>query len=300
MDKKERRFNTNLQPYILDKNFGAPLDLTAIHMPLKTAIGEEVVVPTPEQKFLFDTRGWVLIPSVLKGKRLAGCQEFAYQLQYEPQSIPEHERSPLGGALQYLVDAPHVVGFLNEFLAHPDLSSPTGYGFRCEDSSLFYREDGDGIFDPHNGAGMFRFPGDSHIYQCLPGRAFSGLTRVVWELEPVKYKQGGTLFSTGSHKGVFPAARALVESPDSQLWDTYECPAGSLLIFTEALMHASTVWKNAENPRLAVFNCYNTVNSKWADFHPHPLLWEQMPRQRQSLFRIACVAGNNWDGTYSH
>lgn len=300
MDKKERRYYTRTDPYIVDKNFGAPMDLSMIQMPEKTAIGEDVINPTAEQKYVFDTRGWLLIPSVLKGKQLAECQEFAYQLLYDPESIEAHERSTLGGPLQYLVDAPHVVGFLNEFLAHPDLSSLTGYGFRCEDSSLFYREVGEWSFDAHNGAGLFRFPGDSHIYRCFPGHAYSGLTRVVWELEPVKYRQGGTLFSTGSHKGAFPAPRSLIESADTELWDTYECPAGSLLIFTEALMHASTIWQNIENPRLAVFNCYNTVNSKWADFQPDPLLWEQMPRQRQSLFRLACVAGNNWDGTYSH
>ena len=48
-------------------------------------------------------------------------------------------------------------------------------------------------FNPHNGNGLFRPPWESHYYRQIPGRAWSGLTRVVWELNPVKIRQGGTL-----------------------------------------------------------------------------------------------------------
>ena len=36
--------------------------------------------------------------------------------------------------------------------------------------------------------------------------------------------------------------------------ETYSCPAGSVLIFTESLLHASNDWL-LPNPRVAVFNC---------------------------------------------
>ena len=36
--------------------------------------------------------------------------------------------------------------------------------------------------------------------------------------------------------------------------EDYSCPAGSVVIFTESLIHASNDWL-LPNPRVAVFNC---------------------------------------------
>ena len=279
------------KPFIVDKNLGAALDIENTSLPDTTSDGTAVVPPTQEQKYLFDMRGWLLVPGVLKGDELEEMQEFCHRLRHEPESIPEHQRSPLGGPMEKLSDHPNVVGFLNEFLAHPALSSPECYGFRMESCNLFYRTVGDGNFGPHNGNGMLRFPGDSHLYRCIPGRAYSGLTRIVWELNPVKYRQGGTLVVTGSHKAVYTAPDT-IQTPDSPIWDTYQCPAGSLLFFTEALTHSTHRWTNEENHRLAIFSCYNTVNSKWHDWNPHPELLAAMPAKRQTLFRPVRAANN--------
>ena len=40
-------------------------------------------------------------------------------------------------------------------------------------------------------------------YQVAGNKIFSGLTRVVWELEEVNSGQGGTTFLSGSHKAHF-------------------------------------------------------------------------------------------------
>lgn len=279
------------KPFIVDKNLGAALDIDNTALPQTTSDGTPVIPPTQEQKYLFDMRGWLLVPGVLSGDELEEIQDFGYRLRHEPDSIPDHERSPLGGSMQKLADHPNVVGFLNEFLAHPALSSPECYGFRMESCNLFYRTVGDGNFGPHNGNGMLRFPGDSHLYRCIPGRGYSGLTRIVWELNPVKYRQGGTLFITGSHKAVYTAPDS-IRTPDSPIWDTYECPAGSLLFFTEALTHSTHQWTNEDNHRMAIFSCYNTVNSKWHDWNPNPKLLEEMPPKRQTLFRPVRAANN--------
>ncbi len=279
------------RPFIVDKNLGRALDEDNANLPETNADGLDVVPPTQEQKYVFDKQGWLLVPGVLSGDELKEMQDFCHRLRHEPESIPAHERSPLGGPMQKLSDHPNVVGFLNEFLAHPALSSQECYGFRMESCHMFYRTVGDGNFGPHNGNGMLRFPGDSHLYRCIPGKAYSGLTRIVWELNPVKYRQGGTLFITGSHKAVYTAPDS-IQSPDSPIWDTYQCPAGSLLFFTEACTHSTHKWTNEENNRVAIFSCYNTVNSKWHDWNPHPKLLEEMPPKRQTLFRPVRAANN--------
>lgn len=279
------------RPFIVDKNLGRALDEENANLPVTNADCLDVVPPTQEQKYVFDKQGWLLVPGVLSGDELKEMQDFCHRLRHDPESIPAHERSPLGGPMQKLSDHPNVVGFLNEFLAHPALSSQECYGFRMESCHMFYRTVGDGNFGPHNGNGMLRFPGDSHLYRCIPGKAYSGLTRIVWELNPVKYRQGGTLFITGSHKAVYTAPDS-IQSPDSPIWDTYQCPAGSLLFFTEACTHSTHKWTNEENNRIAIFSCYNTVNSKWHDWNPHPKLLEEMPPKRQTLFRPVRAANN--------
>jgi hypothetical protein len=281
---------SNNDAFIIDKNLGAKLNEETVVLPTKNSDGLPVVQPTDEQKYLFDMRGWLLIPGVLSEAECTEMKAFCEQLHHDPESLPEQERSAIAGPLQKLTDHPNVVGFMNEFVAYPGLSNQACYGFRQESGSLSYREVGEGNFAPHNGNGLFRFPGDSHLYRCIPGKANSGLTRVVWELNPIT-EGNGTLLVTGSHKAVYPAPTS-IQSPDSPIWDSYTCPPGSLLFFTEALTHSGHPWKNTEYPRTAIFSCYNTVNSKWHNWDPHPDLLSAMPPMRQTLYRPVHVAGN--------
>ncbi len=276
--------------FIIDKNLGARLDESQADLTRVTSEGREVVPLTDEQRYLFDKDGWLLIPGVLSDAECAEMRAFCERLHHDPESIPEPERSAIGGPLQRLTDHPLVVGFMNEFLSYPGLSSQICYGFRQESANLMYREVGEGDFGPHNGNGMLRFPGDSHLYRCIPGKANSALTRVVWELNPVT-EGNGTLLVSGSHKSVFPAP-ASIQSPDSPIWDQYTCPAGSLMFFTEALTHSGRPWASEQVPRIAIFSCYNSVNSKWHNWDPHPDLLAAMPPLRQTLYRPVHVAGN--------
>lgn len=146
-------------------------------------------------------------------------------------------------------------------------------------------------FSPHNGNGMFRMPGDCHQYQCLPGQAYSGLTRVVWELNPVEKDDGGTMFITGSHKAAYTAPED-AHTQGWEFWDTYSCPAGSVIIFTEAITHSGQAWQNPDTDRVAIFNAYNSVDKRWTRSQPPQALLETMPPKRQTLFRDAYVKGN--------
>ena len=65
---------------------------------------------TEDQKFIFDTRGWIALPGVLTDDEAAEMREFCYRLQSAPESIPEHHRSPIGGPLEKLTDHPHSLG----------------------------------------------------------------------------------------------------------------------------------------------------------------------------------------------
>ncbi len=276
--------------YIFAHSLGQRLDMSAQDLPRTNADGLPVVDLTQEQKYLFDTRGWLLLPGVLSQDDIEEMRDFCLRLQHEPESVPEHERSALGGPLQRLADHPLVVGFMHEFVAFPPLSRQDCYGFRMESCNLFYRSVGDGQFSPHNGSGFFRLPGDTHFYHCLPGKAHAGLTRVVWELNPIQ-EGDGTLIVSGSHKAAYAAPES-IQDQHSPIWEGYTCPAGSLLFFTESLTHSARPWTNPKHDRVAIFSCYNTVDSKWHDWDPHPHLVASMPPKRQTLFRPVRAANN--------
>ena len=253
-------------------------------LPTTNADGRDVVPMTPAQKYLFDLKGFILLPALLSEEELVPIRAHQHKFLYERESLPPHERDNHGGPSQILLDHPAVVGVLNEVLSHQALASEECYGFRYDHTYTSHRQAGHDNFGPHGGGGYFNFRGNSHIYQMQPGKVHSGLTRVVWELNEVGEGDGGTLFLPGSHKAAFPRSEELSER-DSPLWESYICPAGSAVIFTEALCHSGTRWTNQQRDRLTLFTCYDTVNSKWGKGCPAPEVVASFPEKRRTLFR---------------
>jgi len=284
--------------FVFDKDLGRAQQPGTEAYAQKDSIGRPVVELTDEQRYAFDLRGWLLVEGVLSPDEIAAAKEHIRRLHHEPDTLPAHQRSSLGGPCVDLIDHPVVVGFMNEFVYHPftdgtktpPLGNQSCYGFRMEYSFSQYRQRGDGDFMPHNGNGMMRVPGDHHTYHAFPGQAHSCLTRALWELNPVAEGQGGTLFVSGSHKAAFKGPATLREM-DSPFWDTYSCAAGSVLFFAEAVTHSSSVWA-MDTPRVSIFNSYNAIGSKWHNWDPHPQLLAEMPTMRQTLFRPVYVGGN--------
>jgi hypothetical protein len=275
-------------PFVFDDNWDNFGNLRPESRRLSETNGDDlpVVRLTEEQKFTFDSQGWLCIPGVLEEAELEEMREFCHRLKDDAGSLPPHQRTPIAGPLERLVDHPVVVGFCNEFLSYPRLDGDDHYGFRFETSFLYYRELGMGTFSPHNGNGVWRLPGSSHEYRAIPGKAYSGLTRCVWELNPVREGDGGTLFVNGSHKAAYTLPPSIYKQ-DSPLWSSYSCPAGSVVFFSEATTHSARPWTNPEVPRIAIFNQYNGIGSRFHWWEPPRELLESMPRKRRSLFRHA-------------
>ena len=287
------------KPFVVNKNLGSAVEVEPEDLTKTNADDIPVIVPTQKQKYDFDRNGWLLIPSVLSDTDIAEMHGFCQRLHETPESIPGPERSALGGPLQKLADHPVVVGFLNEFLAYPPAASEDCYGFRLEETAAFFgdiaahTEVQSGL---HKGNGLFRLPGDSHLYRCVPGRGWSGLTRAVWELTEVTAQTNSIRFITGSHKAAYPIPE-VSQNPDSSLWETYECPPGSLFLLTESMTQTQVQVSGAE--RVTISNVYNTVASRWSNWLPHPQLIEAMPSKRQTLFREAYAGGNVVNGDFN-
>jgi hypothetical protein len=225
---------------------------------------------TDEQKYFFDLKGWLLRPSVLSAA--------------ESDAVRKHLKEggdSFSGPAQELLDHPRVADVLSEVLGGGP-SPEDYYNFRCEGSFVTIRQAGwtPSVTDiPHGGPGI-----GSMAYQTNGRTLYSGLTRVVWELNPVREGDGGTLFLTGSHKASFPQPPCVREKDNSYM-ESYECPAGSVLFFTESLLHAATTWKNPEVERVAIFTAYNSIPSQYHRLNlPHEQI-QAMPPKRRTLFR---------------
>src|SRR5436190_930738 len=81
------------------------------------------------------------------------------------------------------------------------------------------------------------------------------------ELAEVIEDQGGTCFIPGSHKASYRLRKGIesIDARDSGLWQSYGCPPGSLVIFSEAVRHSADVWRNPHNPRIALFCTHNHI-----------------------------------------
>jgi hypothetical protein len=262
------------------------------YLPSTNADGRLVIPMTDEQRYVFDLKGWLVLPGLLGAAELDAVREHVLRFHRDRGSLPSHERFECAGAAEMLLDHPAVVGVLNEILSYQPLAAEECYGFRCDGVFMKVRRAGDDHFDPHSGGGMHALVGNSHIYQCAPGRVHAGLTRVVWELNDVPSGdrgEGGSLLLSGSHKAAFPRP-PVTDDRRCPLYETYGCPAGSAVIFTESIVHSyGSLWSCPDHDRLAVFVCYNTVNAKWHRGCPPDHMIAAMAPKRQTLFRAAWV-----------
>ena len=258
------------------------------HLPSTNADEVPIVPMTAAQKYLFDLKGWICLPALLSAEELEPILEHQWKFLKEPESLPPEERNAVGGPSQILLDHPVIVGVLNEILSYQALADENCYGFRFERTRTDRRTCDRDYFEAHGGAGYFNFCGNSHLYQMLPNKIHAGLTRVVWELNEVRSGDGTHLIS-GSHKTAYERADEIC-GRDSDLWETYACPPGSVMIFTEAICHTGVRWENQEWDRLSLFHLYNTVNCRWGAHSVPREVIATMPEKRQSLFRPVYVA----------
>lgn len=241
------------------------------------SINSDPIPITEEQKFFFDLKGWLLIEGVLESDLIESIREHLHKLRHEPKSLPPHERFSLAGPAQELIDHPAIVGVLREIIAQDP--GPDAYGFRCESSFAMNRKFGNSGSPPHCGPIV-----GPMAYQFLRGRIYSGLTRVVWELSEVEASKGGTPIMSGSHKANFAVPESYRDY-DEKLYDSYSCPPGSVLIFSESCWHYGVEWKDSDQDRVAIFNCYCSYLAQWHKLNLPAETIESMPPKRRTAFR---------------
>lgn len=201
---------------------------------------------------LFDLKGYLLFPAVLSEAEMAPIRAQCEALRNDKESLPPEAQNLPGGPASELIDHPAVLRVLHQIIDEDTEK------LRLENCFLSYRYQGDGHkgWDPHAGG---KSVNPNYSYQYHDGKIHAGMTRVVWELNEVEYNKGGTALVPGSHKSNYRKQLPMFDDRDSGVWDSYKCPPGSLLIFSEGVRHTSCPWEQ-EIPRMALFFAYNHIN----------------------------------------
>ena len=90
------------QPILFEQSrLGGYIDIETADLPHTNTEGKPVIELTPEQRYLFDTQGWLLIPAVLSAGEVDEMRAFCYRLHRDPESLPEPQRTPIAGPLEH-------------------------------------------------------------------------------------------------------------------------------------------------------------------------------------------------------
>jgi hypothetical protein len=232
-----------------------------------------------EDRYLFDLQGYLTIPDAIPAALLARLNDALDEaIEQETEAgMRTHRFGRLlerDAAFRELIDLSSVTGILAAILG-PD--------FRLDHTYADVIRSGDGPIGTvlHGGAVPFRA---SEYYTVTAGEIRSGLVAIGFNLKDVGPDDGGFACVPGSHKSAFPFPAGW-----KQLSEPHPCvrritgPAGTAVLFTEALVHGTLPWRGADERRTAFFK-YSPPAVSWSahyyDADDYPDLTE---RQRAIL-----------------
>jgi hypothetical protein len=226
-------------------------------------------------RYAFDVRGYLRYDDVLRRDQLRALRDAirAQRLPEPGESVGEQRFGAQGAMLGWhrafrdLIDHPLVVRLLREFIG-PYVRLDHAYGIMMKPGTSGLGLHGPATpFDP------------SQYYVHRSGHIRTGLLSFAWALSDARPGDGGFGCIPGSHRADEPvpvdADRLVTEVPQ---------PAGSLLVFTEALVHRTIPWRGDET-RWTLLYKYSPGSSAWdpAPAAPPDVVDMMSARQRRLL-----------------
>jgi hypothetical protein len=220
-------------------------------------------VVTERERYLFDTRGFLVLRGLLSPAEIARFNAHIDQLGPEQISDPDERDQAMSWLFDLhedfatLMDHEGVLPYLREFVDDK---------LRIDGAYALVKLPGERVplharpQSPRGGTGWY------HVHK---GQITSGLTGVEWALTDMPEGSGGFRVVPGSHKANF-------ELPFEELDNCAEfvpmC-AGDVILFTEALTHGS--WWRGTGPRRVLIYKYCPGNVAWISD-----IWDDASRAR--------------------
>ena len=244
---------------------------------------------TPEEKFIFDLEGYLVVKGVLDSGEVDEINDLADSVWPGGYSETGLRRtgqvSRWGTATRSLMDHPGIVPYLKELLGP--------YVRIDHDYSIFMRKDGKagGL---HGGPTMQsgHEVGD-HWYRYNEGIIRNGLTVFTFCLSHADDNDGGFGCIPGSHK-----SNCTEYIPDSvkkfnqkaHYVRQVEVDAGDVIIFTEALVHGTVPW-TADHERRSLLYKYSPGHSSWSETYYEKKDYPDATDQQQRLMAAPSIGG---------
>ena len=228
-----------------------------------------------EQRYLFDTFGYIVIPDVLSNETIKSLKSTLNGSTEQFPPVPQ-DQGPLhwDRVWRDLLDVPRITAILEEMIGNPRIlesrqhqhpDGPVRPTYRLDHINVHtHVQEGFKGGMLHGGwnsvAGLFRYDG---------GHFYNGLTTVTFELYETFCNDGGFACIPGSHKGNIETPFNMIDLSKSIHPSIARVAAkpGDAIIFTEALTHGTLPW-TAKTPRTTIFYKYSPHAITWsADFY---------------------------------
>lgn len=232
---------------------------------------------TPEEKFIFDLEGYIVIKNVLTESEVAQMNEEAdkvFPANGDDSAIRRTSNiSQWGPSFQALMDHPNVMPYLLELL---------GPKVRIDHDYCIFMTEGGRAGRLHGGETDREA---DHWYKYRDGVMRNGLTVCTFFLTHADEGDGGFACIPGSHKSNF------VDNLPEDVQHYERVPhyvrqpaveAGDALIFTESLIHGTMPW-TAKHERRALLFKYSPGHSAWSQNYYKPEDYPALTEQQQRL-----------------
>jgi hypothetical protein len=245
---------------------------------------------TPEETFMFDLEGYLVVKDVLTPDEVDTLNELADEAfagEYDDTNFRRTSQVSLWGSpSQALIDHPKALPYLRDLL---------GPHFRIDHDYCIFMRRGGTAGRLHGGPRMQLgsvVSGD-HWYDCHNGIIRNGLTVFTYCLSPAGKGDGGFVCIPGTHKTNF-----LSELPDDvRSFDRNahyvvqpEASAGDLIIFTEALVHGTMTWAGNHERRSLLYK-YSPGHSSWSSAYYDPAEYEDVSEQQRRIMTPPSIGG---------
>ena len=248
------------------------------------------------QQYLFDLQGYLVIENVLSKEEIATFN--ALLDKQDIQMTGERKnfgRAPEGGS-GFLEWGKPFCDLLDHPTIMPILQFRLGDCFRLDRLFGFQLREGTPGGDLHADYGasktIGREEGLPERYlksEARPGEYFhvrdneilNGFVVVSWNLTDTGPDTGGVCCIPGSHKSNYRLPQSIFDEPEKAPCVVIpSAPAGSVILFTEALTHGTTDWKGKHDRRTLLYKyCVSHISWSGKLVEP-PTNTELTPRQK--------------------
>ncbi len=231
-----------------------------------------------QERFLFDLQGFLAVPDALSTDQIARLNAavdtvIAGETDSEMRTHRFGRLLERGTTFHFLIDNPRITPYLEELL---------GADFRLDHDYADVIRTGKGPIGTtlHGGATPFD---PSQYFHYHNGRMYNGLTVVAYNLKDVHPGDGGFACVPGSHKSNyrFPREWRDLDEPHPCV-QRVTGPAGTAIIFTEALTHGTLPW-HGRDERRTVFLKYSPHPVSWSARYYNPDAYDGLTERQRAI-----------------